>query len=142
MSISRLLRRTIMSKVNRDVEVKTLEAALVASKAQFLLLTAEYKADGKRWCGDCERFQPLFDNVFGEKLADVHIIDIPRPRWKEDPGANHPYRPHFGASGIPCLLKIDTADNNVVVTSKLIEAECMDETALQTLLAEPTSSTL
>lgn len=80
-----------------DNDVDAYMQAVEAShpdKAVFALFVAD-KTNGKSWCGDCRRAEPVLADVFNSHWRDVIVVvfDVDRQAYRH-PSKQYPYRVH------------------------------------------------
>jgi thiol-disulfide isomerase/thioredoxin len=87
-----------------DAYMRAVEAAH-PDKAVFALFVAD-KTNGKSWCGDCRRAEPVLAEVFNRHWRDVIVVvfDVDRQAYRH-PSKRHPYRlhPQVGLKCVPTL---------------------------------------
>ena len=101
------------------------------SSSLFVLLVASADPQtGRSWCPDCVSVRDMLTAKFGALPPEAAVIEAPVTRAEWAGNAAHPYRQQpFGATGVPCLLRLGPGG----VESKLTEGELLDEAALDAL---------
>ncbi|XP_053313179.1 thioredoxin domain-containing protein 17 [Spea bombifrons] len=98
-------------------------------KTVFAYFSGSKNADGKSWCPDCVKAEPI---VFGEleNLPDDSVFIYcqvgERAYWK-DP--NNEFKQNLKLTGVPTLLKCGTSQ-------KLVEEQCLKADLVQMLFSE------
>jgi len=116
--------------------------ALAAAKAaspsplspHYLIFFASIDENtGRSWCPDCRAVEgPLSAVPEGQSTL---IFVGQRAEWK-DP--NNPFRLEFGLTGVPTILRVESADSldhDTHSAARLVEDEILDEAKLKKFLA-------
>jgi hypothetical protein len=107
----------------------TLREELRGRESVLVRVTAANGKDGKPWCSDCARFEPVLQAVLEGADRQVTLLDclVVRDAYKQ---GEHPYRKHplLQIKAIPTLLRVDAAG---VAQARLVEAECFDAKSVE-----------
>ncbi|XP_004594931.1 thioredoxin domain-containing protein 17 [Ochotona princeps] len=98
-------------------------------KTVFAYFSGSKDAEGKSWCPDCVKAEPVVQEALKHATKGCVFIYCQvgdRPYWK-DP--NNEFRKKLKITAVPTLLKYGTPQ-------KLVESECLEASLVEMLLSE------
>ncbi|CAG0918205.1 unnamed protein product [Notodromas monacha] len=100
-----------------------------AKKTTFVLYTGSTDSEGKSWCPDCVKAEPVIEETFKHAPAGTRLVIVEvgeRHEWKNP---ECPFRTERKLNCVPTLAKLGTE-------KVLREAECADPELLSMLLED------